>query len=196
MFPILRYDACVQDFKRNYFSSGLQERPDNNKKPHLVLADTLLENPSSKLIDSQELFQMETSKISSAEDERDPYFLRTVQFSSSQSFLEASNAPAKSLVEHVEDLRRNDDGNLVDKPINEDLVTLAVKSTSATLTSEPMEPLKALVEKTASPTISSLGPTLSDTPTEHKLPSYLDANKVNVVFFFYFFLFFYLSMPT
>lgn len=129
---------------------------------------------------------METSKISSAADERDPYFLRTVQLSSSLSSLETSNAPAKSLVEHVEDLHRNDDGNLVDKPINEDVTTVTVKSTSATLTSEPMETLKASVEKTASPTISSLGPTLSDTPTEHKLPIYLDANKVNVLLFFAF----------
>ncbi|XP_074584409.1 uncharacterized protein LOC141840347 isoform X2 [Curcuma longa] len=157
--------------------SSIKESPDSNKKPHLILEDTLQENPSLKLIDSQELFQMETSKISSAADERDPYFLRTVQFSSSLSSLETSNAPAKSLVEHVEDLHRNDGGNLVDKPINEDVTTVTVKSTSATLTSEPMETLKASVEKTASPTISSLGPTLSDTPTEHKLPIYLDANK-------------------
>ncbi|KAG6498422.1 hypothetical protein ZIOFF_046335 [Zingiber officinale] len=93
--------------------------------------------------------------------------------SNSLSSIKTSNAPAKSLEEHVEDLRCNDGGSLVDKPIDEDIITLAVKSTSVTLTSEPMETLEALVEKTASPTISSLGPT----PTEHQLPIYLDANK-------------------
>ncbi|XP_042433163.1 uncharacterized protein LOC122019733 isoform X1 [Zingiber officinale] len=175
--------SSFKEFKRKYLSARLWESPDDtsNKKPRL--ADTWLESCSFKQIDSRELFQRKTSKISSAANERDHDFLRTMQFSSSLSSMENVSAPAKSLTEHVENLCSKDVRNLVDKTYyaNPSTLPLTDKSTSTTFTSEPKKILKEVVAPKeialSMPTVNTLDSTVSDGPTGTNLYIYLDANQ-------------------
>lgn len=191
----------LQEFKRKYLSARLWESPDNtnNKKPRL--ADSWLESCSFKQIDSRELFERKTSKISSAANERrDHDFLRTMQFSSSLSSIENASAPAKSLTELVESLCSKDVHNLVDKTYyaNPSTLPLTDKSTSTTFTSETKKTLKEVVAPKeialSMPTTSTLDSTVSDGPKGTNLYIYLDANQVKMFFLFLLYIIFAFSL--
>ncbi|CAL9751581.1 unnamed protein product [Musa acuminata subsp. burmannicoides] len=169
-----------KDFKRKYLSARLRESSDNNRRVRLKLTENMLEHHEFKQFDAQQnIFQNETSKISSAMDEKGEDVLGTERYSGSLQSVETSSAP-KSLADlHVKDDCSKDGLSLPDKSVNADPLVLADKPSSIVIASETKETDKATesANETALPTISSLDPTESKIESEPTLSPGLVENK-------------------
>ncbi|WOL19741.1 hypothetical protein Cni_G28543 [Canna indica] len=167
-----------KDFKKKYLSSRSRESPVHSRSVRQKLVEEMLESSRFKQIGSLEkLFENETSNLP-AVDEKSQDVLGTKHYSYSLQALQVPSAPAKSCELLVGDQCSKDTLNSTDeKTAKTSPVTIAEKSTSIILTSEPKEAVKVVepTEETALLTISSSDLTVSEMESEPKLP--LASNK-------------------